>query len=419
MDVTRREVVAAAGGVAAGLVAPARARAATSLTALFNGWPEEQIRPLFDGFAAANPQIGVTRQSVPPEDLQQALDTALNARTTEPDLYTCQSQYTANYAVHGHALALDDVIDEKRFARAALDAARFRRKLYSAPFASSCQLLFYNRALFREAHLEPPPPDVTKRWTWEQVVEAGKHLSDPASKRWGLVFEQPERPYQMLPFGESLGGSAMSAVGLQATGHIDGPEFIDGFTFLQRMYTEWKIIPPGLSDESATTALFGQGQAAMFIGGTWNFTSLPAQYKELDWGVAPHPYFARGKPATPTGSWHIAINPRTRNRDAAVRFVNYMTGDDAQIMWFKLRPHPPVLVDMWTRIPDAFATDGWRIVHYELEHTAVPCPQSPGYREFDDLLGVTLRDLQMGGNVAVLLTTAARRIDQQLDKYMN
>ena len=30
--------------------------------------------------------------------------------------------------------------------------------------------------------------------------------------------------------------------------------------------------------------------------------------------------------------------------------------------------------------------DGWRIVRYELEHTAVPRPASPGYAEFDDLM---------------------------------
>jgi fructooligosaccharide transport system substrate-binding protein len=411
--------MAAAGGLAASLLPVPRARADTPLTALFDAWPEEQINPLFDGFAAANPTIKVTRQSVPPEDLLPTLDTKLGARTTEPDLYSCESQFTAGFAVHGHALSLDDLIDEKRFMKAALDAGRFRRKLYSAPFAASCQLLFYNRALFRAAQLEPPPADVAKRWTWERVVEAGRHMTDAAKNRWGIVFEQPERPCQMLPFGESLGGSAMSAVGLQASGHIDGPEFVEGFTFLQRMYTEWKLVPPGLADETATTALFGNGQAAMFIGGTWNFEALPRQYKELDWGVAAHPYFARGKPATPTGSWHLAINPRTRNRDAAVRFVNYMTGDEAQTMWFRLRPQAPVLTDMWTRIPETFATDGWRIVHYELEHTAVPCPPSPGYREFDDLLGVTLRELQTGGNVALLLTQAARRIDQQLDKYMN
>jgi fructooligosaccharide transport system substrate-binding protein len=419
MRATRRQAIAAAGGLVSGLFAGAPARADTALKGIFNAWPEEQIRPLLEGFAAANPQIKLTREAVPANELPPTLATRLNARTVEPDFYCCQSRLTASFAAKGNALALDDLLDEKRFVKAALDAGRFRRRLYTAPFASSCQLLFYNRALFREAQIEPPAADVTKRWTWEQVVEAGRHLTDPAKKRWGLVFEQPERPYQMLPFGESLGGSAMSAVGLQATGHIDGPEFVEGFSFLQKMYTEWKIVPPGIDDERATAALFGSGQAAMFIGGTWNFDALPRDYKDLDWGVAPHPFFARGKPATPTGSWHFGINPRTKNRDAVVRFVDYMTGEEAQIMWSKLRPHPPVLLSVWDKIPQAFTSDGWRIVRYELEHTAVPCPASPGYREFDDLLGVTLREMQTGGNVAVLLTTAARRIDQQLDKYMN
>ena len=419
MRASRRQAIAAAGGLLAGLFSGGRARAETVLKGVFNAWPEEQIQPLFDAFAAANPEIKATRETVATEELAPTLARLLGARTVDPDFYCCQSEFTASFAAKGNALALDDLVDEKRFMKAGLDAGRFRRRLYSAPIASSCQLLFYNRALFHEAQIEPPPADVTKRWTWEQVVEVGRHLTDAAKKRWGLVFEQPERPYQMLPFGESLSGSAMSAVGLQATGHIDGPEFVEGFAFLQRMYTEWKIVPPGVEDEKATSDLFGNGQAAMFIGGTWNFDAFPRKYKDLDWGVAPHPCFARGKPATPTGSWGLGINPRTKNRDATVRFVNYMTSEDAQVMWFRLYPRPPVLLSVWDKIPEAFTSDGWRIVRYELEHTAVPCPASPGYREFDDLLGVTLREMQNGGNIAVLLTTAARRIDHELDKYMN
>jgi multiple sugar transport system substrate-binding protein len=419
MRVTRRQALSAAGGLAASLIGATRARAASSLQVVFNAWPDEQIQPLFAGFEAANPELKAARQSIPSDELLQTLEQRLGARTAEPDLYSCPSEFTASYAARGHALALDDVLDTKRFEKAALDAARFRRKLYSAPFASSCQVLFYNRSLFRDAGIEPPAPDVTKRWTWEQAVAAGRQFADPAKGRWGIVFEQPVRPYQMLPFGESLGGAAMSAVGLQATGHIDGPEFVEGFAFLQRMYTEWKITPTGVADDKATVELFGTGHAAMFVGGTWNFEAFPQTYKDLEWGVAPHPYFAKGKPATPTGSWHIAVNPRTRNHDAAVRFVHYMTSDEAQIEWFRLRHHPPVLLSMWDKMPDAFATDGWRIVRYELDHTAVPCPASPGYREFEDQLSVTLHELQTGGNVALLLTAAARRIDHELDKYMN
>ena len=132
----------------------------------------------------------------------------------------------------------------------------------------------------------------------------------------------------------------------------------------------------------------------MFIGGTWNFSVSRATTRICSGASRRIPYFAKGKPATPSGSWHLAVNPRTSNREGDVRFMRSMTSEEAQIMWFKLRPHPPVLLSVWDKLPDAFNTDGWRIVRYELEHTAVPSPASPGYREFDRLLGVTLKEMQ-------------------------
>ena len=66
------------------------------------------------------------------------------------------------------------MLDRKRFSRAAVAAGTYKGKLYSAPFATSSQLLFYNRALFKQAGIEPPAADVNKRWTWEQVVAAGQ-----------------------------------------------------------------------------------------------------------------------------------------------------------------------------------------------------------------------------------------------------
>ena len=243
---------------------------------------------------------------------------------------------------------MDEALDRSEFSKAAIDAASFRGKLYSAPFSTSSQLLFYNRAYFRQAGIEPPPADVDKRWTWEQVVDAGKKMADPAQNRWGLIIEQAERPYQLLPLGQSLGGVALSPDGLKATGYLDGPAFVEGFTFLQRLYTDWKISPPGVFDNNVTPDLFGSGRTGMYLGGTFNMGLFQDKYKDLDWGVAPHPYFAKGKPVTPTGALAHRGEPAHPAQGGGVPFhqVHDRAGGAADVVQAApLRAGPPRRVD--------------------------------------------------------------------------
>ena len=413
MRITRRAF--GIGTVAA--VGAGRARAATALKATWNGWPESQVRPLFDAFNAATPGVTAAYELIPFSDLFQTLEIRLGARTPEPDIYSCDSPLTASYAVRGHATVLDDILDRSQFSKAAVDAASYRGKLYSVPFSTSSQLLFYNRAYFKAAGIEPPAADVSKRWTWEQVVEAGRKMADPAQNRWGLIIEQAERPYQLLPFGQSLGGVPLSEDGLKATGFLDGPAFVEGFSFLQRLYTDWKIAPPGVFDNNVTPDLFGSGRSAMYLGGTFQLDLFRTKYKDLDWGVAPHPYFAAGKPVTPTGAWHIGLNPRTRNKAETAQFAKFMTSAETQLAWFKLRPYVPVRRDIWDKLPEVFNNETWRIIRYEVDNTAIPRPATPGWREYEDLLRQTLRDMQGGGNVKAMLTDTAAKIDRQLVKY--
>jgi fructooligosaccharide transport system substrate-binding protein len=419
MRIGRRAALAGASGAAFGAAVggAGTARAAGAIKATWNGWPESQVKPLFDAFRAAHPDMGASYELIPFSDLFQTLEIRLGARTPEPDVYSCDSPLTASYAVRNQAMALDDVLDRAQFSRAGVDAATWKGKLYSAPFSTSSQLLFYNRAYFARAGIEPPAADVGRRWTWEQVVDAGRRMTEPAQNRWGLIIEQAERPYQLLPFGQSLGGVALSEDGLKASGYLDGPAFVEGFGFMQRLYTEWKVSPAGVFDNNVTPDLFGSGRSAMFLGGTFNLGLFRDKYKDLEFGVAPHPYFARGKPVTPTGAWHIGVNPRTRYRAEAAAFIRFMCSEPAQLEWFKLRPYVPVRRDIWDKLPEVFATDPWRIARYEVDNTAVPRPATPGWREYEDLLRQTLRDMQSGGDVRAMLADTAGKIDRQLAKY--
>ena len=168
---------------------------------------------------------------------------------------------------------------------------------------------------------------------------------------------------------------------------------------------------------SKTPELFGTGKCAMMLGGTFVFDTLKSKFPALDFGVAAHPYFAKGKPVTPTGAWHFGINPRSTQKAATAQFVKDMLSDDINVLWFKLRPYVPTLKAVWPREAATFNSDLWQIARAELDSTALPRPATPGFREYEDILRVALRDMQAGGDIAPMLTSAAQKIDRELVKY--
>ena len=155
----------------------------------------------------------------------------------------------------------------------------------------------------------------------------------------------------------------------------------------------------------------------MILAGTFVYDTLKSKFPNLDFGVAAHPYFAKGKPVTPTGAWHFGVNPRTTQKEATAQFVRDMLSDDINALWFKLRPYVPTLKAVWDKEAASFSSDMWKITRRELEGTAQPRPSTPGFREYEDVVRVTLRDLQAGGNVQQALTAAAQKIDREIAKY--
>ena len=98
----------------------------------------------------------------------------------------------------------------------------------------------------------------------------------------------------------------------------------------------------------------------MLLGGTFVYDTLKSKLPTLDFGVAPHPYFAKGKPVTPTVAWHFGVNPRSTQQPAVAQFVRDMLSDDMNVLWFKLRPYVPTVKAVWTREAATFNTDVWR-----------------------------------------------------------
>lgn len=393
--------------------------AAIELNILWMGWPDEVVTPLMDDFMQAHPDITVKVEKIPFAQLFQTLEVRLAARNADPDVYIVDQPMTGSYAIRGHLLALSDVLDESRFTSAAVAAASYQDKMYSAPFGSSSQMLYYNKDLFAAADIEPPSASVDERWTWQQLVEVAKKIRDPKQDIWGLIIAQAARPYQLLPLAQSNGAKAIDDSGFISSGHVDAAKSVEAFEFYQKLYNDYNIAPRGQFQINLSRELFNIGKAGMLIDATSNMLTLETKYPDVNWGVAPHPYFEGGTAVTPTGAWHIGINPRSDELEAAKQFVKHFMSDDVQRHWLRIRPYVPVLRSMWKLEADYFAkqADAWRIIQYELENTAIPRPPTPGWREYEDILRQALQDINTGADVAERLAQAASTIDRELQKY--
>lgn len=417
MKIGRRQFMAGIAGAAVlGSVGRLKAQT-TTLSVPWMGWPEEQVRPLMAAFEATS-GIKIAEERLPIAELFKTLEVRLAARNELPDVYLVDGPLTASYAARGHLLDLTELTGEVRnnYVPSTLVQGTYNDKLYSQPLGTSSQLLFYNKKLFAEAGLAEPSADPEKRMTWEELLPIAQKLTKPEISQFGFAFENTN-PYQLLPLPQSRGVEVLGEDGLTATGYVDGQGMIDVMTWYQQLFQTHNVGPVGTFQTGITQEMFGSGKLAMIIGGTWNLGGF-AQVSGLEFGTAPHPYFASGKPVTPTGSWHVGINPRTAHMEQAQAFVKWLSTREAMDLWFDLRQYPPALREIWTeRATTTFVDPVWKIVEYELANTATPRPATPGYREFEEFLKVAMQDIQTGANVKGALSKAAASIDREMRKY--
>ncbi len=417
MKIGRRQFLASAAGAAAfGAMGRAIAQT-TALSVPWMGWPEEQVRPLMAAFEAAS-GTKIVEERLPIAELFKTLEVRLAARNELPDVYLVDGPLTASYAARGNLLDLGETMKGQldRYVPSTLVQGTYAEKLYALPLGTSSQLLFYNKKLFAEAGLPEPSNRPDARMTWEDGLELAKKLTKPDTSQFGLSFENTN-PYQLLPLPQSWGAPVISPDGLTATSYVDGDQMVEVMKWYQALYQTHKVAPIGILQTGLSQEMFGSGKLAMMVGGTWNLGGL-SKFKDLDFGVAPHPYFAKGKPVTPTGSWHVGINPRSAHMDESVAFVKWLATRQAMDQWFDLRQYPPSLKEIWQeRAATTFVDPAWEIVQFELANTATPRPVTPGYREYEEFLKTAMVDIQTGADVEGALSKAAKSIDREMRKY--
>lgn len=382
---------------------------------------KQNINDIIAAFEDEHPKIKVEYEYVPFDDLNTVVDSRVTNKQGDPDLFYVDQPRVAALAERGY---VEDITDQfskydDLFFESGIDAGTYEDRLYAIPMGNSTTVLFYNKDLLDAAGIVPPAPD--ERWTWEQVKEAARK-AQAAGAEYGLLFQQPNRYYQLQSMPESLGGGS----GLEGDDSLapalvnDG--WIESMTFYQGLFQDG-VVPSGVTSEQ-TDAAFAAGKAAFEVATTDLVGVL--QDSTANWGASLQPTFEGADAFTGTGGFAVGMNPFGKNKEATAIFLRWMlvNGEDGVTGYAKNRPggvlpaHKKAL-EFYLSQPEFTTPQGAQVatVINEQTDTALPRPATVGFIEFEEITGRMFSDISNGTDVKTALTTAESELETAWAKY--
>lgn len=343
-----RRLIAVAGAAAITLAA---AQVELTYWHGFTGPDLPLMEQLIADFNAAHPDITVRGEAIPWGNLWQQLEPSVAAGRA-PDVVAVNEDVVTGFILRGALAPMSD----DALATASIEAERFFAPLwetgtvdgtvYAVPVHSVMLVMYYNRAAFEAAGLDPDAPP-TDRESYLAAARAlttdtsGRHPGDAGFDPTNLATWAAGIPSPWM------GGTIAYAVAAQNgvtfvegadegfAPNFDAPAAQEAIQFLVDLVRVHGVSPANATEGSEIDA-FRQGRAAMNFNGVW----MLGQYSEqpgLDFGVAPFPQLGTERYATWGGSSHLAMpvqrRPDAAKQAAAMTFIGWMTQPEQNLFW--------------------------------------------------------------------------------------
>lgn len=282
------------------------------------------------GFEKANPNIKVNIQATP-QNYDTKLQTQLAAGDA-PDIFQLGDGDISTFAAKGVLADLTSYVKGSNglnmsdFQSSIMDIGVVNGKYYTLPDNYSTFAVYINKDMFQKAGLALP----TANWTWADFEKDAKALtlkSGNTVTQWGAYFPATDlRTY--LPFMYDYGGDVLSTDGKTVT--ADSAGAIAGWEEYNKLMNTDKVAP-GASAVAASNGadLFLSKKAAMNLTGVWPAASYTQA--NLNYEVVPIPAGPAGQ-FTGLDYSGIAMNAKTKNADAAWKFLQYWENEGSDII---------------------------------------------------------------------------------------
>jgi raffinose/stachyose/melibiose transport system substrate-binding protein len=219
-------------------------------------------------FKKANPGVEIVTESYPDQPYQQKMKIYATAKQL-PDVfkYWSFSSLLKPLVDAGQVLPLDRKEFEKfGYLPGALDSNVYGGKLYGIPVSADLWVVYYNKALFKQAGIDKVPTTID-----ELVAAAGKlkakgiiPLTTDGKDAWPLCITLDVLTWRIS------GDATLPQQALDRKIKFTDPVFVKAAAELQNLVKAGVFNDDLMvSDYGAARNLFGQGKAAMYLMGSW------------------------------------------------------------------------------------------------------------------------------------------------------
>ncbi len=431
----RRSLLRGAGALTAASVAPWWSGCAPdddALTFFFAANPEERDARMriVDEFCRRHPDIKVRAVLSGPGVMQQLSTFCAGGRC--PDVLMAWELTYAELADRGVLLDLNTLLArDKAFAeelradsiRGLYDTFTFNGGQYAFPEQWSGNYLFYNKRLFAEAGVPPPPATWERPWSFAEFLDTASALTKRdrtgRATQWGFVNTWAAY-YSAGLFGMNNGVPWATPRVNPTHFNFDNDAFIAAVQFYADLANEHRVAPNAAATQSISTPnLFATGRAAIALGGHWRYQTF-IRADGLDFDVAPLPI----GPALPKthaacsniGVTGLAISSASRRKEQAWEFVKFATGPTGQALIGESSLFVPVL-------RSALDSDGFAGAHQRVDNLGVltggpghsaGLPITPAWEKINALIDRNFGPVLRGSRPASSLAELSRPIDEVL-----
>jgi multiple sugar transport system substrate-binding protein len=382
---------------------------------------KQVLTPVLDEFTKQT-GVKVKLEVIGWNDLQTRIQTAVTSGQG-PDVLNIGNTWAASLQATGAFLPYDDanmkaIGGSDKFVKTALETGGAPGKpVTSVPLYGLAYGLYYNKKMFTDAGLTAPA-------TWEDLVTDAKKLTNGTQYGFSLAAgSYTENVHFAFINSAQNGGEWFDSKGnptFVSQANIDGIK-----RYLDLMQTDKVVATANAQYDNGVQAVndFATGKVAMILSQNNADASIVANGMKNDqYGVVPFPAPSAGKKiASFVAGINLSIFKNTKNKDAALKFVKYMTSEKVQSTLGKPYAALPVLngaKPTFTENTEEAAT--FQKIYNDMTK---PLPLVPAEDQFENTVGKAMNDMfakiATGGTVSdsdikSALTNAQDQVKQSL-----